>query len=537
MFRRTCVPSPARDVRRPLVRPDVGAAALRVVHDVLAAPGDDADVDRAAGGAGARHAVVAAVEVHAHLVGLGGEKATPEPGKGAPVREGDRDLHRVVGPARERHDLGLVRRVHVHLLRVVAIDAEEVVDEAGPARLERGQLVRPVDRVPRGRHLPQGVVDHVVGEPALQVLRHLLPGRRVEVAQQPAVDLEAVLQRPLELARVLRAELEQLRDRTAQAQAQHPVVVDEDHVRVLGQGLEELQSGDPHPPPLAAVVVVVVEPEVEGAGPEEGPAVDAVLGTGEPPLPQVGRGDDLRRAHEAGPPLRGRERVLVDRPELAGEGLAELPEGRVVGHDHEARVREVDARRLGERREDLAGGRVGVRALVLRDLRRVAVAPLLGQHALGVLAQGAEGVGLPVGALEREAEALGLADDPDRRQPAAGLLQVEDGHLDRRRPQVAVPLAEHELVEPAGLELGAGGHRARLLGTHAGDRDADQQQQSRHLSRTHPHASKEEPPSVGGASRARLSVSCHAAVWRRGPRIRMLLVRRPRLLTPRTQVT
>ena len=276
-------------------------------------------------------------------------------------------------------------------------------------------------------------------------------------------------------------------------------MVDEDHVRVLGQGLEELLAGDPHPPPLAAVVVVVVEPEVEGAGPEEGPAVDPVLGTGEPPLPEVGGGDDLRRAHEAGPPLRGRERVLVDRPELAGERLAELAEGRVVGHDHEPRVREVDARRLGERREDLAGGGVGVRALVLRDLRREAVAPLLGQHPLGVLAEGTEGVGPPVGALEGEAEALGLADHADRRQPAAGLLQVEDGHLDRGRPQVAVPLAEHELVEPAGLELGAGGHRPGLLGAHAGGRDADQQHESRHLSRTHPNASTEEPSSIGRA--------------------------------------
>ena len=225
----------ALDVHRPLVGPDVGAAALRVVHDVLAAPGDDADVDRAAGGTGARHAVVATVEVHAHLLGLGGEEAPPEPGRSAPVREGDRDLHRVVGPARERHDLGLVRRVHVHLLRVVAVDAEDVVDEAGPPRHERRERALPVDRVPRRRHLPQRVVDDVVGEPALQVRRDLLPGRGVEVGEEPAVHLEVVRERPLELGRVLLAELELLRDGAAHGPHHQPVVVDEDHVRVLRQ--------------------------------------------------------------------------------------------------------------------------------------------------------------------------------------------------------------------------------------------------------------------------------------------------------------
>ena len=66
--------------------------------------------------------------------------------------------------------------------------------------------------------------------------------------------------------------------------------------------------------------------------------------------------------------------------------------------------------------EDLAGGRVGVGALVLGDLRGPAVPQRLGQHPLRVLVQGAERVGAPVSSLEREAEALGLADHADRRQ-------------------------------------------------------------------------------------------------------------------------
>ena len=234
----------------------------------------------------------------------------------------------------------------------------------------------------------------------------------------------------------------------------------------------------------------------------------------EPALPQGGGGDDLGRAHEAGAAVGGGERELVDRAELAREGLPELAERRVVGHHDEPGVRVGDAGGLLQRGQDEAGRRVGVGALVLGDLRGPAVPQRLGQHPLRVLVQGAEGVGLPVGSLEGQAEALRLADHADGRQPAAGLLEVEHGHLDRGRPEVAVAAPEPEPVEPAGLELRAGRHGSRLLGEPARRHDARQHRQDRHLSRTHPRASKDQPSTVGGALPVPLSVSCHGVIWR-----------------------
>ena len=85
---------------------------------------------------------------------------------------------------------------------------------------------------------------------------------------------------------------------------------------------------------------------------------------------------------------------------------------------------------------------MGRGGLVDRDGPELAVLPLLGQHALRVLLQLAEGVAAAVRTLHRQTFRLEPADLAQRREPARLRLQVEHRHFDRRRPGLAVAVAE-----------------------------------------------------------------------------------------------
>ena len=79
---------------------------------------------------------------------------------------------------------------------------------------------------------------------------------------------------------------------------------------------------------------------------------------------------------------------------------------------------------------------------ITQQLRRPAAAPLVGQQPLRFLVERPERVGLPVRAAHRQPRGLETANLAHRLEPAAFGLQIEDGHLYRRRPHVPIAFAE-----------------------------------------------------------------------------------------------
>ena len=173
---------------------------------------------------------------------------------------------------------------------------------------------------------------------------------------------------------------------------------------------------------------------------------------------------DLGRPREARGTGPAGHRELLDRARLPAEGLSELAQDGVVGHEHVPRVRVENARRLGQRGNDEADARVVRGRRVLEELRRHRVRPLGGQDARRVLVARAERVASPVGALHGEADALHRADLPDGSEPARERLEVEDLEIDRRDPQLPVSGAHEEIVEGGGVVAGTAGHHVPVLG-------------------------------------------------------------------------
>ena len=136
--------APALHLDRAGVAPDVGAAALRVVHHIRAAARDHADLDGPAGRAGPDHTVVAAMEVNADVPRLIREEAPPEVRRLA-AGEGDCHLDRVVGAPRDGDHFVAIGRVHVHPLRFHPVRSEHVVDKPLPPRLQVGDGVSAID--------------------------------------------------------------------------------------------------------------------------------------------------------------------------------------------------------------------------------------------------------------------------------------------------------------------------------------------------------------------------------------------------------
>ena len=110
---------------------------------------------------------------------------------------------------------------------------------------------------------------------------------------------------------------------------------------------------------------------------------------------------------------------------------------------------------------------------------QLAVLPLLRQHALGVLLQLAEGVAAAVRALHGQAFRLEPSDLAQRREAAGLGLEVEHRQLDRRRPGLAVAVAEPVAPLAAPVELLARDDRLGVGRGHGGGgagEQADRQQ-------------------------------------------------------------
>ena len=302
-----------------------------------------------------------------------------------------------------------------------------------------------------------GLVDDRVRHLRHELAGDLLVDRPLDVGEHPARDVVVVGGQALDPARVLAGVAHEARHHRAHGSHGLALVPREGLVGVLGDRLPESLALDAGPAPLGLVTVPVAHHEVEEARLQERPAVHPVLRAALAPLlPQVAGGHDLGDALVAG------RRVLVQGPDRVRERLAELPERRVVGHDREARAVEGDPDGLRESADDERGRRVGRGGLVDGDCLQLAVLPLLGQDALGVLLQLPEGVAGPVRGLHGQAfglEATHLA----QRGEAAGLgREVEHRDLDRRRPGLAEALSEPEAPRAAPVELLGGDDRSRL---------------------------------------------------------------------------
>ena len=214
------------------------------------------------------------------------------------------------------------------------------------------------------------LLDHVVAQPADDVPGDRLPLCGIKIREQPAIHLVGVVQRPFELAGELLRERQEVGDARTDRGADHAVVAYEDEVGIFGDRLPQRRARDGHPPPLPAMAIVIVGPEIDDACAQEGPAVDPVLRALQPPVPHLLARHDLGRAHVARRLVRPREGKLVEGANLVRELLPELPERRVVGHDDDARVRERHAGRLGEGGLDERRARVRAGGLILRESSR-----------------------------------------------------------------------------------------------------------------------------------------------------------------------
>ncbi len=353
--------------------------------------------------------------------------------------------------------VGLVGAAHVDRVGEVLVELAGVGGEPVAALPQVLRHLRPVDRVPLGRHLVHRLVDRGVGHLRHELAGDLLVYRPLDARQQPARDVVVVRGQPLDPLRVLARVAHEARDHPAHHAHRLALVAREGLVGVLRQRHPDGPAAfEARPAPLPLVAVPVADHQVEQARLEEGTSVDLVLRPVLLPLlPEVERRDDLGDVPRAGP------EVLVEGSDRAAERRAELAERGIVRHHHQPRAVERDADRLRERADDHRRGRVGGRGLVDRDGSQLAVLPLLRQHALGVLLELAERVAAAVGRLHRQPFRLESPDLAQRRESSRLGLQVEHGQLDRRRPGLAVTLAEPEAPVAAPVELLARHDRLR----------------------------------------------------------------------------
>ena len=129
-------------------------------------------------------AVVAALQEDADLVRLLRIEVPPEVG---PVRARRDEVERAVGLAHGLDGVGAVGRVQLDLLGQELVEAPGGGAQRLAPRLELPGHPGTVDRVELGRHAPDRVVDHGVGERRLQVAGGPLPLGPGEPGQEAPV--------------------------------------------------------------------------------------------------------------------------------------------------------------------------------------------------------------------------------------------------------------------------------------------------------------------------------------------------------------
>ena len=254
-------------------------------HDfdgLLSAVSDHADVDAAA--AGAHDPILSSGQKDANLARLGRMKS-PRVIRPFVVRRADRHGRRAVSGGGNRHTLVLVGQINLDPACEIPVEALQVRYERRTPRPHRPREKPAVDSLPLFRQLPDRAIDHVIGPRGLKLARDLFIRGLFEVRQQPAIDFGRDARGSLEAGRELVGELEQPRLPGAHGRGDDAVVPYEHHVRIFGQRLPTRFAWNAHPSPLPVATVVVVDEQIEDARPEKRAAVDAVVGTLQPPRP------------------------------------------------------------------------------------------------------------------------------------------------------------------------------------------------------------------------------------------------------------
>src|ERR1700694_1671077 len=142
--------------------------------------------------------------------------------------------------------------------------------------------------------------------------------------------------------------------------------------------------------------------------------------------------------------------MLLELTEHTGKLLPELAKNRIVGHYRHSWMRMNHADRGLDRIRHDRAQRMRSASFVADDVPDDSAFVLLGKYA-EPFPHRAECVLRAIGCLEPERYGLRAASCPERLEPAVESSEVENRHLDRRRPLVAVVLAEKDLVEMSGL--------------------------------------------------------------------------------------
>ena len=252
---------PSLHAARALEVVEARSAALGLLEDVVALPADDAHADGAAGRTGGGDPVVPVVEVEADLLGLRRVEAALEVGRRV-LSEGDAHGDRAAALAPDIGAVVAIGRVDVDATRQPLVEPHGAVPEAVPPALQRLGQGGAAQGEPLRRQLLHGRRDGGVVESAGHLLRRLREVRPAQPRQHPAIDLGALEAESLQVLDP-GGELHELRVRRARRAQQQALELREGLVAVLGEGLETVLAGDPHPAPLLVVAIPVLEDQVE----------------------------------------------------------------------------------------------------------------------------------------------------------------------------------------------------------------------------------------------------------------------------------
>ena len=448
-------PPEAADLVGPARVVEPGATrAGRVDDTVVSAAPDHAQQRCTRPGTLDQHHIVPAPQVQAQLPRVGPVEAPVEQrARALALRRVDRHVQRPIGRVGRFHPLGLVARIHLHLGGEHAIEPPGGEWELVTPALERAGQCRLIEGPQLGGKALHRVVDHRVREPLLERGRDRVPHRPLEAAEQPAIDHSRVPGEPHD-AGIRGGEFDQLRSGEpgqGQQQAVEPgkglVAVARD--RGPREGIRVAQPG---PAPLVLVAVPVAQEYVDQPRGQERAGIDPLVLVLLEPLEQLLGADDLARAGEAWALVR---RTLLDGAEHPAELAPELAQRRRIGKQHQARLRMEDTGGVEERAHHQRRGGVAGADLILHDLVRDRPAELRRHHQGRILVGRAELVRAPVGALEAQRPGLLAAAAPGRPEPAGEPAEIEHLHANRRRPEIAVVLAEQQDMKPSRAVAGA----------------------------------------------------------------------------------
>ena len=192
------------------------------------------------------------------------------------------------------------------------------------------------------------------------------------------------------------------------------------------------------PAPLVEVAVPVSDQDVDEARAQVVAGIDLLVRALLQPDEQVQRIRNLVGAfHVVFDPL-------FEQSQHACKRLAELTEGRIVGHDCELRCGVEDAGRLEQRCDHQRGDGMDGAGEVLDDVPQDRSSRLRIEQSGRVLVDGAKHPGAFVAALQMNVGRLEAAAAPLGPQPPVECLEIQNGDIDRRGPQVAPLLAQNQ---------------------------------------------------------------------------------------------